>query len=177
MDELAAEPVLRALVAHGVDFVVIGGLAARLHGSPLPTQDLDITPDLAPANLTRLSSALRELDVRVRHPDLPEGLPFPHDATSLAGSASWNLTTRHGDLDLAFTPDGTGGYRDLVAGVVVVTLHGTSFPVASLADIVRTKDAANRDEDRRALPVLRELLAAQTRARTVRRAPPPPPSP
>ena len=73
-DDVAAQPILRALVAHEVDLVVIG--------SPLPTQDLDITPDLAPASLTRLSGALRELDARVRHPDVPEGLPFPHDAAS-----------------------------------------------------------------------------------------------
>ena len=140
-------------------------------GSPLPTQDLDITPDLAPASLTRLSGALRELDARVRHPDVPEGLPFPYDVAS--SPTSWNLTTRHGDLGLAFTPSGTYGCRDLVAGVVVVTLRGTSFPVAGLADIVRSRDAANRDEDRRTLPVLRELLAAHTRARAARDAPPP----
>lgn len=172
MDDVEAEPILRTLVAHEVDFVVIGGMAARMQGSPLPTQDLDITPDLAPANLTRLSAALRELDARVRHPDVPEGLPFSDDAMSLASTNLWNLTTRHGDLDLAFTPAGTAGYSDLVAGVVVVTLRGTSFPVAGLADIVRSKDAANRDEDRRTLPVLRELLAAQTRARAARDAPP-----
>lgn len=170
-------PVLAALTLHGVKFVVIGGFAARLHGSPLPTEDVDVTPEMSPGNLTRLSAALRELDARVRHPDVPEGLPFDHDATSLAGSLFWNLITKYGDLDLSFTPAGTTGYSSLAPEAVRLRLGGVEFAVASLQDIVTSKAAANRPKDQRALPVLRELLAAQTRARAVRpRARPTPPA-
>lgn len=154
-------PILEALVAREVQFVVIGGFAARLHGSPLPTEDVDITPALTPENLERLSQALRDLGARVRHPDIPEGLPFAHDATSLAGSVFWNLTTAHGDLDLSFTPAGTTGFGGLASGAARLRIGAVEVAVASLADIVRSKDAANRDKDRRALPVLRELLAQQ----------------
>lgn len=171
MDELDAARIVEVLLDHDVAFMVIGGLAARMQGSPLPTQDIDITPETSADNLARLSAALRNLDARVRHPDIPDGLPFGHDATSLASAIFWNLTTPFGDLDLSFVPAGTTGYADMVAGVVTIEVHGTPFPVASLADVVRSKNAANRDKDRRALPVLRELLAAQTRARAARDKP------
>lgn len=155
------EPILRELVEHQVKFVVIGGMAAYYQGSPLPTTDVDVTPATAPENLARLSDALRALQARVRHPDVPAGLPFAHDATSLAGSIFWNLVTPYGDLDVSFTPAGTNGYPDLAPSAGVVVLNGTTVPVASLADVVRSKDAADRPKDRRALPVLRELLARQ----------------
>lgn len=164
-------PILEALVARRVQFVLIGGFAARLHGSPLPTEDVDVTPEMSTENLTRLSDALRDLGARVRHPDIPEGLPFAHDAASLAGSVFWNLTTAHGDLDLCFTPAGTTGYPTLAAESVRLRISGVDVTVASLADIVRSKDAANRPKDHRALPVLRELLAAQTLARAARGRP------
>jgi hypothetical protein len=154
-------PIVAALLARDVSFVVIGGFAARLHGSPLLTQDIDVTPEMSAQNLERLSAALRDLDARVRHPDVPEGLAFAHDATSLAGSVCWNLTTRYGDLALSFSPAGTDGYPDVARRAVTVVVSGVPIPVASLEDIVRSKNAANRDKDRRALPVLRELLAQQ----------------
>lgn len=158
-------PILEALVAREVQFVVIGGFAARLHGSPLPTEDVDITPAMTPDNLSRLLQALRDLGARVRHPDLPEGLPFAHDATSLAGSVFWNLTTAHGDLDLSFTPPGTTGYGSLAPEAVRLRIGAVEVAIASLADIVRSKAAANRPKDQRALPVLRELLAQQRERR------------
>lgn len=163
-----AEPILRVLVEHRVDFVVIGGMAAYFQGSPLPTLDVDVTPEVSADNLQRLSDALRALDARVRRPDVPEGLPFAHDATSLAGSVFWNLTTAHGDLDVSFTPAGTKGFADLAQNAGTVVVGSTRVPVASLADVVRSKDAADRPKDRRALPVLRELLAQQTLERAGR---------
>lgn len=159
-------PILAALVGRGVRFVVIGGFAARLHGGPLPTEDVDVTPDMSPDNLTRLSHALRDLEARVRHPDIPDGLPFAHDATSLAGSLFWNLTTVHGDLDLSFTPAGTSGYPSLAPDAIRLRIGGVEVAIASLADIVRSKAAADRPKDHRALPVLRELLAQQRERRT-----------
>ena len=65
---------------------------------------------------------------------------------------------RSGDLDLSFTPPGTAGYRDLVARAVVVPLFGVSVAVAALEDVIRSKEAANRPKDLRALPTLRQLL-------------------
>jgi len=160
--------ILAVLHHHGVEGVVIGGLAAFLQGSPIPTVDVDVTPRGDRDNLDRLSAALAELDARIRAEGV-DPLPFAHDADSLARANIWNLTTRYGDLDITFTPAGTGGYEDLVRDAVEVELRGTPVLLASLADIVRSKDAAGRDRDHRALPVLRELLARQTRARAQRR--------
>lgn len=157
--------ILDVLVRHEVDFVLIGGLAAVAHGSPLLTRDVDITPEESPANLDRLADALRALDARIRHPDIPEGLPFACDATSLAGAIFWNLTTAFGDLDISFTPAATTGYSGLVAESVPFAILGVTIQLASLEAVVRSKAAANRDKDRRALPVLRELLAQQRERR------------
>ena len=97
----------------------------------------------------------------MRAAELDEPLPFHHDATSLAAGRIWNLTTKHGDLDITFVPSGTTGFADLTRDAETIVLRGTEVRLASLADIVRSKEAAGRDKDRRALPVLRELLARQ----------------
>lgn len=171
-DDFLPERILTVLVEHEVVFVLIGGLGAAAHGSPLPTEDVDVTPEASGANLDRLATALRALEARVRHPDIPEGLPFSCDATSLAAAIFWNLTTPFGDLDISFTPAASTGYASLAPGAVVIDFRGVPVQLASLADIVASKTAANRPKDLRALPVLRELLAAQTRARAGRTSPP-----
>ncbi len=163
MPEFQPEAIINVLAAHGIDGVFIGGFAAYLQGSPFPTGDVDLTPATDKDTLTRLSAALYELDAKVRAVELDEPLPFHHDAASLAASRIWNLTTRFGDLDISFVPSGTTGYDDLKRDAVTLILGDSTVRVASLADIVRSKEAAGRDKDRRALPVLRELLARQGR--------------
>lgn len=158
------DAILRVLLRHAVDFVLIGGYAAIALGSPLPTQDVDVVPLTSPENYGRLSAALTELGAKVRAVGV-EPQPFGHDAQSLADVSIWNLTTRYGDLDITVTPSGTRGYDDLRRDAVTVELHGMPVVIASLADIVRSKEAAGRDKDRRALPVLRELVARETLAR------------
>lgn len=150
--------VLAVLNGHGVRYVLIGGLAAAVHGSPYVTTDVDVTPATDHPNLERLSSALDELDARIRTESVPEGLPFAHDARSLAGGVVWNLTTRHGDLDLAMLPSGTSGYGDLVRDARELTIVGLVVRVASLADVIRSKSAAGRPKDAAQLPLLRRLL-------------------
>jgi hypothetical protein len=153
------ERILEILAAHRVDYVMIGGLAAAVHGSDLVTGDLDITPATGTANLTRLSGALDELNARVRTDAVPEGLPFAHDARSLSRAAVWNLVTDAGDLDLAMLPSGTQGYDDLRRDAIAIEILGFPTRVAALADIIRSKEAAGREKDRAALPMLRRLQA------------------
>lgn len=141
-----------------MDFILIGALAAYLHGSPLPTFDVDITPNPDLDNLARLSQALTAMDAKIRAEGV-DPLPFSHTARSLAGSNIWNLSTRYGDIDIATVPSGTHGYKDLLKGATRLKIGATTLLLASLADIIRSKEAAGRDKDRRALPVLRELLA------------------
>ncbi len=149
---------LQVLHAHGVQFVLIGGYAAALHGSDHLTFDVDITPSRDPVNLDRLSSALTELGARIRVEGIEGGLPFAHDGRSLAKATVWNLVTDAGDLDLAFLPAGTEGWEDLHRSGIVVDLPGGRTEVAALADIVRSKEAADRPKDHLVLPVLRRLL-------------------
>jgi hypothetical protein len=165
--EFQPDRILAVLQRHGVDCIVIGGLAAFLQGSPIPTNDVDVTPLRERENLARLSAALIEIDAKIRAEGV-DPLPFSHDADSLGLAEIWNLTTRFGDLDVTFTPTGTRGYPDLVRDAVEVQLRGVPVKLASLADIVRSKGAAGRDKDHRALPILRELLARQTRERATR---------
>ena len=165
-DGFDGRAILETLHRHGVDFVVVGGFAAAVHGSPIVTNDVDVTPLRSAENLARLSTALTELDAHIRAEGVPaEGVPFAHDGESLGSVETWNLLTRFGAFDISFTPSGTTGYDDLRREAVEVSLRGTPVLLASLADIVRSKSAANRDKDRRALPVLREMLVRQRRER------------
>lgn len=152
--ELDLRRLFAVLHAYRVAYVLIGGLAAVVHGSPFPTEDADITPNDDRKNLERLAAALRELNARIR----TEGVPFACDALSLAAVQTWNLTTDAGDLDIAFRPSGTEGYDDLHRDAAGVELYDVTVEVASLRDVVRSKQAANRPKDQRVLPVLRELL-------------------
>jgi hypothetical protein len=158
---LTFEPIeiVRTLLRHEVDFVVIGGFGSILHGAPHVTDDLDVVPDTAVGSLEGLVGALRELDARIRTPSDPGGVPFDFDAHSLRDVRIWNLVTRSGNLDLAFLPSGTTGYEDLRRDVIVIEVRGVPVPVASLADIIRSKEAAGRDRDRAVLPSLRRILA------------------
>lgn len=157
MSSLQAEKILAVLNEHGVRYVLIGGMAAALHGSVTPTFVVDITPEMSADNLERLSAALDDLDARIRVDGVPEGLPFAHDAKSLAGITMLNLVTRYGDVDIATQPTGIPRYEDWAAKATEITILGVPVPVADLDDIVTSKEAAGRDKDRAQLPMLRAL--------------------
>ncbi len=165
MAEFQPQAILETLDRHHIRYVLIGGLAAVLHGAPHVTTDVDIVPEVGRDNLAGLSDALKELGARIRVSGEPEGVPFDHSAESLARVRVWNLTTSLGDLDITFEPSGTRGYEDLRRDVVVLRIHGIDVPVASLADVIRSKEAADRPRDRAVLPALRELLTRQRRSR------------
>lgn len=156
--ELDPERILSVLAEHGVRYVLVGGFAALIYGSPYVTVDLDVVPEVSEENLQRLSDALRTLDARVWTESEPKGLVFNHDGKSLAEAGVWNLVTRAGRLDLTFIPSGTSGYDDLARDAMHLTVLGVEIDVASLADVIRSKEAAGRDKDRLVLPVLRRLL-------------------
>ena len=158
MSPLQADEIFACLDRRGVRYVLIGALAAVLHGSPLATFDADICPAGGADDLRRLAEALEELDARIRTPDAPQGVSFPREASFLAGVQILDLVTRFGDLDLSFRPSGTNGFADLAGNATEMTIGGYRVAVASLEDIIRSKEAANRPKDQRTLPVLRQLL-------------------
>jgi hypothetical protein len=160
--ELDLARLLDVLHRHKVAYVLIGGLAAVYHGSPFPTEDVDITPQTDRVNLAHLACALTDLDARIRSQSEPAGLPVPSDPAWLATCKTVNLTTAAGDLDLTFEPAGTSGYDDLRRDATRTELYGVTVQIASLADVIRSKQAANRPKDQRVLPTLREILSQRT---------------
>lgn len=162
--ELDAEGIVEVLNRQGVRYVVIGGYAGVLHGSPRTTEDLDITPDTAHENLERLANALRELDAKLMPPGAGEPLDWPWSAEAFAPFTTLTTRTRCGDLDICLRPDAPGGkhftYGDLARNAVVIELDA-EIPVASLEDVIASKEASGRDKDARALPELRDLLMAR----------------
>ena len=152
------ERLLTTLARHRVQYVLIGAVAARLHGFPRMTADADITPAHTQANLRRLAAALRELEARVYTESVPEGREFDCSSQSLARGDLWNLITAAGRLDVAFTPSGTSGYDDLARNAISFDVFGIRLDAASLEDIIRSKEAADRPQDRHDVAVLREML-------------------
>lgn len=155
---LDPERLIAVLAAHDVRYVLIGALGARLQGFPRLTADADITPARDGRNLEHLASALRELGARVFTESVPEGLAFDFTARALANAELWNLVTSAGRLDIAFVPSGTTGYDDLARGAIIYDVNGARLEVARLEDIIRSKQAADRPQDRQDVAVMRELI-------------------
>jgi len=157
------ERLITTLARHGVRYVMIGAIAARLQGFPRMTADAHITPARDRDNVKRLAAALRELDARIYTESVPEGLPFDCSAAMLVRADLWNLVTSAGRLDVAFAPSGTEGYADLIRNAVSFDVFGAKLDVASLEDIIRSKEAADRPQDRQDVAVLREMLRERSR--------------
>ena len=157
---LDATTILETLNRHGVEYLVIGAWAVEAQGirRTTPTRDVDVTPRTGLDNLARLSAAIRELGARIRVAGVAGGLPFDHDASSLARSTTWNLVCPAGEFDLAFAPAGfEGGYDDLTERAVGVELPGgVRVRVAAVADVIRSKRLAGREKDVLALPEIIE---------------------
>jgi hypothetical protein len=168
MSDRGFDPVaaLQILVAHRVDFVVIGGIAARLWGSAMITRDLDICYARTPANLERLAAALQQVHARLR--GVIEEVPFRLDARTLGAGDSFTFTSDVGDLDCLGTPAGTGGYDDLKADAEQIDVDGLKIWVTSLADLMDMKRAAGRNKDLQALENLGALRDERERRRRER---------
>ena len=143
------------LAGHGVDFIVVGGVAAVLGGAPISTFDLDIVHARDPDNLVRLVAALGDLDARYRD---PAGRVLRADAAGLAGNGHHLLMTRCGPVDVLGRIGDGQGYQELVNESVTRPLGGLSIRVLGLAALIRTKAQAGRDKDRAVLAILRRTL-------------------
>jgi hypothetical protein len=165
---LDAERIVEVLDRHGVVYVLVGGVAARLHGASRLTWDLDLCPAWEPDNLDRLAAALRELDARLR--DLPPDVEFPPiTGRTLREMNIGTWRTSAGDLDvLRDIPSGDrkhpNAYEQLVLRASPREFLGCTIYVADLGDIITSKEVADRPKDRDALPELRALHAAESAA-------------
>jgi hypothetical protein len=136
---------LRALIDHGVRFVVIGGIGARLHGSPTVTRDTDVCYERSPENLDRLAETLLDLDARLRGVD--EDVPFILDAKTLQAGDHFTFVTSAGDLDILGTPAGVDGFDELASHATEFEIEGSTVLVASIDDLIRMKRSAGRPKD------------------------------
>ena len=159
--ELVSEPPfdpmagLRVLVEQGVRFVLIGGYAAALRGSPMLTGDVDLCYARDRENLERLAAALSRLGARLR--GVPADVPFQLDARTLAAGDHFTFATDAGPIDCLGAPAGTDGFADLSASATDEDLEGLIVAVASLDDLIRMKRAAGRPQDRIAVEWLTAL--------------------
>lgn len=139
------EQIAQHLHTHGVLFIVIGGQAESLYGSPRVTVDVDLCYSRTADNLKRLATALREL-----HPTLrgaPPDLPFRPDAESLALGSNFTFCTDAGDLDLLGYVEPLGGFDDLAKKAVTTDLGTVEVRVIDLDDLIRIKQHLKRPKD------------------------------
>jgi hypothetical protein len=166
-DGFDPERIVEVLERHAVARIVVGGYAAQLHGATRLTTDLDLVADFDRENLRRLAAAMRELNARARvegcvDPATIEASKSLVHEDFLAGIEISTWDTDAGPLDvLRNIPDATGvdqRYEQLVERAVVFRDdRGLVVHVASLDDIVASKEWSKRPKDLEALDELRHL--------------------
>jgi hypothetical protein len=147
---------LGALVKAGVEFVLVGGLAAVLDGAPVQTYDLDIVHSRAADNIVRLLGVLESLDAVFRIQ--PERRLRP-TVSHLGGPGHLNLITRLGPLDVLGTIGRGLSYDDLLPHSVEMDIGGALIRVLDLETLIAIKEELGGEKDRAVLPILRRTLA------------------
>jgi hypothetical protein len=151
---------LGTLARGGVEFVIVGGVAAVVQGAPIATFDVDIVPARDPANLARLAAVLEDLDAVYRE-HLPRRLAAT--AEQLAGPGRHLLMTAAGPLDVLGSVGAGLSFLDLAERSIEIELDGLALGVATLETLIRLKEHANRPKDRAVLSILRATLAESRR--------------
>lgn len=141
---LDASRIFQALAEHGVDYVLIGGIAVQTHGHVRMTNDADLIPAPDPANLARLADALDELGARILNPG-HEGDRI--SATMLPRATIWQFATKAGGVDVTHEVPGGRNFDQLREAALEVQLGEISVPVAGLDDLIRMKEARGRKVD------------------------------
>ena len=153
------ELAVQALSDAGVDFIIIGGWSAILHGSARVTNDLDVFFSRKPDNLRRLAQALAPYHPRPR--DLPRDLPFLWDAKTLGANTILTLTTDLGIIDLLAEVSGLGSFDEVKAASVSAPAFGREVRTLDLKSLIQSKRAAGRGKDLDVLPELESLLEGE----------------
>jgi hypothetical protein len=138
------ERIFAALDAHGVDYVVVGGIAVQVHGHVRMTNDLDLIPSPTPTNLKRLAAALRELQARVLNPG-SEHLRI--DARMLPRATLWQLSTPDGDIDILHDAPGAAPFSQLRSRALRIALGNLKILIAGRDDLIQMKRASARPTD------------------------------
>jgi hypothetical protein len=138
------ERIFAALDAHGVDYVVVGGIAVQVHGHVRMTNDLDLIPSPTPENLKRLAAALRDLQARILNPGSKH---LKIDARMLPRATLWQLSTLDGDIDILHEAPGEAPYPQLRSRALPIALGDLTIPIASRDDLIAMKRASARPTD------------------------------
>jgi hypothetical protein len=146
---------LRALTESGVEFILIGGAAATVHGSSRLTRDVDVVYHRAPANIGRLVTALAPYQPYLR--GAPPGLPFRWDSATIQGGLNFTLSTELGDLDVLGEIVGGGGYQALLPSTLLVRAFGIECRCLDLDRLIEVKRAAGRPKDFEAIAELEAI--------------------
>jgi len=146
---------LRTLLAHQIDFIIVGGVAAVLQGAPIATFDLDLVHSLKADNIDRLLSALQELDAYYRGRGEQRIRPT---SMHLASPGHQLLMTRFGALDLLGAIGEALSYNDLLPRAIEMEAEGLRFRVLDLERIIEVKEQLGQEKDLAVLPLLRRTL-------------------
>ena len=149
------EQIAELFISHDVRFIVIGGQAEYLFGSPRVTYDIDLCYERSAENLERLATALRELKPTLR--GAPADLPFILDAKSLALGSNFTFNTSLGPLDLLGWVEPLGDFAGVAKHATTVDLQGLKLLVISLDDLIRVKEHIRRPKDRESLMQLQAI--------------------
>jgi transcriptional regulator with XRE-family HTH domain len=152
---LELHPLLGSLVRHGVDFVVVGGVAGWIHGSAYPTYDLDVAYARDHSNLERLAAAL--VDVRAQWRGGPPDLPIQLDAAMLHNGANFTFDTAFGRFDVLGELSGVRDYEELRREARIEGYEGLDVRVASIDHLIAMKRAADRVKDRLMIEEYKEI--------------------
>jgi len=153
--------ILRTLSEYHVDFIIVGGVCAVLHGAPISTFDLDLVHSRRPDNLDRLMPALHSLDATFRGQGSRTIRPT---LRHLSSPGHQLLMTRAGPLDLLGTIGKGRGYNTLLKSTVEVDIsENLKVHALGLKALIDIKEETARDRDRAMLPILRRTLEEKTR--------------
>jgi predicted nucleotidyltransferase len=150
----------RALAAHGVDYLVIGGVAAQVHGRRRTTKDLDVTPSPDPENFKRLAAALEALDA---HPlELGPDAPIPSAEQLRVAPVVPPLSTRHGELHILNEVPGATAYAGMHTRSLETDLDGIAVRIVSVDDLIRMKQMTGRPGDIEDIEALTDVVRRET---------------
>lgn len=158
---LRVRDLLRGLLAGGVDFVIIGGIAVIMQGAPRLTKDLDICYSTDVENLDRLGNVLIALKAQLR--GVEDEVPFIPDGRTLRHTQILTLSTADGNLDLLVRPDGSPAFNSLKTRADEMDINGLKVRVASVTDLIAMKRASGRAQDLVDLETL-EIIRHRSRA-------------
>ncbi len=147
--------VLEGLLEAGVDFILVGGLAAVIQGAPVTTMDVDIVHSRSHENIAKLLAFLKSINSVQRR--LDDKLIEPRER-DLSGKGQVLLTTRLGPLDVLAVIEGGRSYEDLLDHAIEIEFRSHTLRVLDLKTLIELKKTSKDLKDKQRLPVLRETL-------------------